>query len=36
LHFGLDGLLQKRWRGVALDLGQRVRKKFLVGRVGKR
>jgi hypothetical protein len=36
LHFGLDGLLQKRSRAVAQDLGQRVRKKFLVGRVGKR
>lgn len=36
LHFGLNGLLQKRWRGVAQDLGQRVRKKFLDWRVGKR
>jgi hypothetical protein len=36
LHFGLDGLRQKRSRAVARDLGQRVRKKFLVGRVGKR
>jgi len=36
LHFGLDSLLQKRWRGVAQDLGQRVRKKFLVWKVGKR
>jgi hypothetical protein len=36
LHFGLDGLLQKRSRAVAQDLGQRVLKKFLVGRVGKR
>jgi hypothetical protein len=36
LHFGLDSLLQKRWRGVAQDLSQRVRKKFLVWRVGKR
>jgi hypothetical protein len=33
-HFGLDGLLQKRTRAVAQDLGLRVRKKFLVG-VGK-
>jgi hypothetical protein len=36
LHFGLDGLLQKRSRAVAQDLGQRVLKKFLVRRVGKR
>ena len=26
LHFGLDGLLQKRSRAVAQDLGQRLRK----------
>jgi hypothetical protein len=36
LHFGFEGLLQKRSRAVAQDLGQRVRKKFLVRRVGKR
>jgi hypothetical protein len=36
LHFGLDGLHQKRWRGITQDLGQRVRRKFLVWRVGKR
>jgi len=36
LHFGLDGLLKKRSRAVAQDLGHRLRKKFLVGRVGKR
>jgi hypothetical protein len=36
LHFGLDGLLRKRSRAFAHDLGQRVSKKLLVGRVGKR
>jgi hypothetical protein len=35
-HLDLDDLLQKRSHAVAQDLGQRVRKKFLVGRVGKR
>jgi hypothetical protein len=31
LHFGLEGLLQKRSHALAQDLGQRVRKKFIVG-----
>jgi hypothetical protein len=36
LLFGLDGPLQKRSRAVARTSAQRIRKKFLVGRVGKR